>query len=110
MNHMVLTTMDNVRGRMAIYPPVAGGGWTHRKLELPDNSSLGVAAADDRSDRAFVSVNGFLTTSSLLTLDTATGAMAPSKALPPKFDASKDEVEQHEATSTDGTKIPYFIV
>ena len=27
-----------------------------------------------------------------------------------KFDASADVVEQHEATSTDGTKIPYFVV
>ncbi len=109
-NHMILTTMENVRGRMTIYTPAAGGGWTHRKLDLPDNSSLGVAAADDRSDRAFVTVTGFLTPSTLLTLNTATGALAPSKALSPKFDASRSEVEQHEATSTDGTKIPYFIV
>jgi prolyl oligopeptidase len=32
------------------------------------------------------------------------------KTLPPKFDASRDEVEQFEATSSDGTKIPYFVV
>jgi prolyl oligopeptidase PreP (S9A serine peptidase family) len=32
------------------------------------------------------------------------------RALPPQFDASKDEVEQFEAASSDGTKIPYFIV
>ncbi|PSJ20159.1 S9 family peptidase, partial [Halomonas sp. ND22Bw] len=32
------------------------------------------------------------------------------KALPAKFDASRDVVEQFEATSTDGTKVPYFVV
>ena len=32
------------------------------------------------------------------------------KSLPAKFDASRDTVEQFEATSTDGTKIPYFVV
>ena len=32
------------------------------------------------------------------------------KTLPAKFDASRDVVEQFEATSKDGTKIPYFIV
>ncbi len=32
------------------------------------------------------------------------------KALPAKFDASRHIVEQHEATSKDGTKIPYFLV
>ena len=42
--------------------------------------------------------------------DAATGSTAAVKALPAKFDASKDVVEQHEATSKDGTKIPYFIV
>ncbi|MEI9983905.1 MAG: prolyl oligopeptidase family serine peptidase [Aliidongia sp.] len=42
--------------------------------------------------------------------DAATGETAPVKSLPAKFDASKDVVEQHEAVSKDGTKIPYFIV
>jgi prolyl oligopeptidase len=32
------------------------------------------------------------------------------KQSPPRFDASKDGVVQFEATSTDGTKIPYFVV
>ena len=32
------------------------------------------------------------------------------QALPPQFDASKMVVEQHFATSKDGTKIPYFLV
>ncbi len=32
------------------------------------------------------------------------------KVLPERFDASRDTVEQFEATSTDGTHIPYFVV
>ena len=32
------------------------------------------------------------------------------KTLPPHFDASRDTVDQFEATSSDGTKIPYFVV
>jgi prolyl oligopeptidase len=32
------------------------------------------------------------------------------KSLPPQFDASRDLVEQLTATSTDGTKVPYFVV
>ena len=47
----------------------------------------------------------------LLPLDAATASVGqPVKTLPPKFDAAGLVVEQHEATSTDGTKIPYFIV
>ena len=32
------------------------------------------------------------------------------KTSPARFDATGMEVEQHEATSADGTQIPYFIV
>jgi prolyl oligopeptidase len=42
--------------------------------------------------------------------DVASGTLHQVKALPSKFDASRDVVEQLEATSTDGTKIPYFLV
>jgi prolyl oligopeptidase len=109
-NRLLVTIYENVRGRLYVYEPTSGGGWSRRKLDLPDNASVDVAAVDNRSDRAFVSVAGFLDPSTLYLLDAATGALSRSKALPPRFDASRDAVEQREATSTDGTKIPYFIV
>ena len=44
-------------------------------------------------------------------VDAATGdRVEPIKTLPAKFDASNLVVEQLEATSSDGTKIPYFVV
>ena len=109
-NRLIVTTYENVRGRMHIYTPEPGGGWTSSKVDLPDNASVDVVAADDRSDVAFVSVTGFLTPTTLLRLDTVTGAVSPSKALAAKFDASGHTVEQFEAVSTDGTKVPYFVV
>jgi prolyl oligopeptidase len=45
----------------------------------------------------------------LVDLD-AGAVLEPVKSLPAKFDASKHLVEQLSATSTDGTKIPYFLV
>ncbi len=87
------------------------GGWTARPIALPDNVSLGVASADDKSDHGYLTVTGFLTPTTLLPIDAASGRVAaPVKTLPAKFDASNLVVEQHEATSTDGTKVPYFIV
>jgi len=106
----IVATYENVRGRLSIYTPGKGGGWTHRGLALPDNSSLGVVTTEYPSDRAFVSATGFLAPSGLYSLDAATGALHLAKSLPARFDASRDVVEQHEATSTDGTHIPYFIV
>jgi len=107
---LIVTTYENVRGRAHIYTPTSDGGWVSSKVDLPDNVSVDVVAADDRSDVAFVSVTGFLTPTTLMGLDASTGAISSSKALAAKFDASGHTVEQFEAVSTDGTKIPYFIV
>jgi len=109
-SRLVVTTYSDVKGRAAIYTPEAGGGWSERKLDLPENVSIGIVSADAQSDQAFLSVAGFLTPSTLMLADAATGSTTTVKALPARFDASKDVVEQHEATSKDGTKIPYFIV
>jgi len=62
------------------------------------------------SEQAFVQVTGFLTPPKLMLADLSLGTLTTVKTLPPKFDASRAVVEQFEATSKDGTKIPYFVV
>ncbi|WP_374943038.1 prolyl oligopeptidase family protein [Sphingomonas sp.] len=107
---VIVDYSDHVRGRAAVFAPTADG-WTQHPVALPENVSVGVASTTDHSDRAYVTVTGFLTPTSLLALDAAsTAAPRQVKALPPKFDASNDVVEQFEAASSDGTKIPYFVV
>ncbi len=107
---VLIDYLDNVRGRAAVFAP-AGEGWTRRAIALPDNASVGVASTSDRSDRAYLTVTGFITPTVLLALDAAGDAEPRQvKALPAKFDASNAVVEQFQATSTDGTKVPYFIV
>ena len=106
---LLVATLDNVRGRAFAYTPTANG-WTRKQLALPDNASVGFGSSDDRSNLVFAGVTGFLTPSSLSLADVSSDSLATMKSLPPKFDASKDIVEQLEATSSDGTKIPYFVV
>lgn len=109
-NDIVLAVYQNVRGRAFVYAPAAGGGWSAHRLDLPDNDSIGVADTNIHDNRIFLTVSGFLTPTTLYTSDAASGSPQKLKALPAQFDASNDVVEQHEATSKDGTKIPYFIV
>jgi prolyl oligopeptidase len=108
--HLLVTVLDNVKGRAFVYRPESGGKWSRRQLALPDNVSLHIVDADLHSDRAFVRVTGFLTPSSLWLADLGSGALETVKTLPARFDASQDMVEQFEATSNDGTRIPYFVV
>ena len=109
-DRLVVTALDNVRGRAFVFSPTAAGGWARTRIDLPENVSVGIVDTDRHSDDAFLSMTGFLTPSTVSALDSLTGAMTVVKSLPAKFDASKDEVEQFEATSKDGTKVPYFVV
>jgi prolyl oligopeptidase len=107
---LIVTTFNNVRGRAFVYRPGADGTWTHERLDLPDNETIGVADTDLHGDGAFLNVAGFLQPTSLFHVDAKARTFSITKVLPAKFDASRDEVEQFEAASTDGTKIPYFVV
>jgi prolyl oligopeptidase len=107
---LIVTLYRNVRGRALVYTPVPDGGWTQRVLAQPDNASIHIVAADRHSEQAFLGVTGFLTPTSLWLADVAGGEPATVKQLPAKFDASTSVVEQHEAASRDGTRIPYFLV
>ena len=108
-NKLLVSVLDNVRGRAYVYTPTATG-FTKTKLDLPDNATVRFGSTDERSDKAFVTVTSFLTPTSVMLADAGTGSLATIKTTPPKFDASKDVVEQFEATSKDGTKVPYFVV
>ena len=109
-NHAILATLDHVQGRAYVYTRAHSGLWTRRRLPAPDNQTVEIEAASRTDDRFFISVDGFLTPTSLMLGDAADGSLAPAKSQKPQFDASGDVVEQLDATSKDGTKVPYFVV
>ena len=107
---LIASVYENVRGRVFVFTRAPNGEWARKPLALPDNLSTDVTDANVHGTDAFVSVTGYLTPSSVWLADARTGAVTTIKTLPAQFDASGDTVEQLEATSTDGTKIPYFVV
>ena len=109
-SHLLITTLDNVQGRAYEYTRGKDGSWTRKKFDVPDNQTVGVVTTNTSDDKFFLTLTGFLTPSSLELGDAATGELKLVKTLPAEFDASKDVVEQLEATSKDGTKVPYFVV
>jgi prolyl oligopeptidase len=106
---VVINLLDDVKGRVQVFD-LARGRWAGETLDLPKDSSFQIHAVNGEDDQIFVSAEGFLDPPSLWLADAATGMTAKTKELPPQFDASRDEVEQYWATSSDGVKIPYFIV
>jgi prolyl oligopeptidase len=113
-DQVIAAVYDNVRGRAIAFTPTSqatGQTWTARTLPLPDNASVDVVDTSFRDNRVFLSVTSFLQPTSLYLADLATtDAPEKLKSLPARFDAAHEAVDQHEATSSDGTKIPYFVV
>jgi prolyl oligopeptidase len=109
-NHLLLTTLDHVQGRAYIYTRSSNNTWTRKKLDIPDNLSVSIATTNNSDDQFFLETTGFLTPSSLLLGNSAAATLKLAKTLPAQFDASNLVVEQLQATSKDGTKVPYFIV
>ncbi len=76
--------------------------------EFGEVSANGVDADD--SDDYFLNATGFLTPNTLALGTAGPGPATTLKRLPSLFDASGLTVSQHEATSADGTRVPYFQV
>jgi prolyl oligopeptidase len=109
-HRIVAALYDNVRGRAFSFRP-SGTGWEMQALPLPENQAVSIVSTSIHSDEVFLGVTGFLTPNSVWYADMPTDRPPyMMKQSPPRFDASKDGVVQFEATSTDGTKIPYFVV
>jgi prolyl oligopeptidase len=100
---------DNVRARLFSFDADGDGRWRKTPIPVTDNASATLVTSSSVDDVAYVDVESFLDPPRLLRLDAGPAAHAV-KALAPRFDASRDVVEQHEATSADGTRIPYFVV
>jgi prolyl oligopeptidase len=109
-NCVLVTTLDHVQGRAYAYAYGKNGKWTRKQFPVTDNQSISIASTSWSDDRFFMTEAGFLTPNSALLGDAAEASLKPAKSTKPLFDASSDVVEQLEATSKDGTKVPYFVV
>ena len=107
-NSAYLAILDNVVGKV-IKLDYENGAWQTSDVVLPDNATLGISTASDETDEIMFTSTDFLTPSTLYYTD-GSGDPQVLKTSPSYFDSTGMEVEQLEATSKDGTKIPYFLV
>jgi prolyl oligopeptidase len=108
-SRVLVTIYRNVQGGAVAYR-FANGGWQSTPLSLPENVSMQLVSTSERDESAFIDVAGYLLPNTLYLADLAANTAEPVKSMPARFDASKAVVEQFDAASKDGTKIPYFVV
>jgi prolyl oligopeptidase len=110
-SHSVLWVkyLEDVSGRLMALARSPDGTWAGKVIALPDKSTIHLNSTASTTDLAFATVEGMLSPPTLFRAEPAS-APAAIQSLPPQFDASDMMVEQHFATSPDGTRIPYFLV
>ena len=107
-DYLLINMLNNVRGELRRYSN-KGGTWTFEKVPAPDLGTVNVVATSPRFNRYFFNYTTF-TQPTTLYLASDEGRISEVKRLPAMFDAKGVVVEQLEATSKDGTRIPFFVV
>ncbi|HKZ74785.1 MAG TPA: prolyl oligopeptidase family serine peptidase, partial [Steroidobacteraceae bacterium] len=106
---LLVASYSNVRGRVLCFT-FDGSRWTSEQLPLPGSGAVTLSAADPAGGTAYVTYEDFLQPDTLYEVDVRGNRAGAIKNLPAKFDGSRYVTEQFEATSRDGTRVPYFVV
>ncbi len=109
-DYLYLNVLEDVKNRLSVID-LRGDDWTPQPLVgAPAIGTVGLSPVDpDESNAYFLTATDYLTPTTL-SLGEIGKAPEPLKALPAFFDASGLRIEQHFATSADGTRVPYFMV
>jgi len=111
-SYMILQVLDNVRSEVRFWK-YGGGKWALQSTVRGDGvASISASGVnDDKTDDIWTTTSSYIqpTTYSLAHANSPT-VQEKLKALPAFYDASGLQSEQFEATSADGTKVPYFLV
>jgi prolyl oligopeptidase len=107
-DHLLVGMLDNVQSELRRYS-YRDGEWSYERVPAPEMGSIGVGATSPTTNRYFFSYSGYTQPTTLYLAETD-GSVREVRRMPEMFDASGLVVEQHETTSPDGTRIPYFII
>lgn len=108
-DYLYVNLLDNVRNRVARFE-FDKGKWQEFPLALDNKGAINLVSVDQDSNRLFLSYEDFLTPQSLLAGDGPEVNAKPIMQIPPRFNSEGLVIDQRFATSSDGTKIPYFII
>jgi prolyl oligopeptidase len=106
---LVIQYLDNVSGHAARVTRSGAGRWTAAEIPLPANGVIKIASAGGGTDDALLSYESLTTPLSLYFVASDNGVDRIFQA-PAAYDATDVVVEQRFAKSTDGTRIPYFLM
>ena len=109
-DYFFINVLEDVKNRIYVLTPDKDGWKREPLVGAPEFGTVSIGAVDaDESNEYFMTVADYLTPTSLLMGEIGKKPEVL-KQLPAFFDASPYRIEQHFATSKDGTRVPYFMV
>ena len=107
-DYIILNQLEDVVSDLTRFEFV-DGAWVGMDIESPGIGKIALITADDNSNVFFFNYESFLNPDTLYVGNNGGASIEKVQALPEFFDTEGMTVEQHFATSADGTQIPYFI-
>jgi prolyl oligopeptidase len=106
---IIIQYLEDVSGKAARLTRGKRNGWKAKTIDLPKNGVVAIVSAGGGTDDALLSFES-LTVPDTLYFVSAKNKVARIAQAPAFYDATDVVVEQRFATSTDGAKIPYFVM
>jgi prolyl oligopeptidase len=107
-DYLLVNQLTNVRGQLIRYRR-EDGEWVPELIPTPDMGAVGINSTSSDDNRFFFTFTSFIQPNTLY-LARADGSITEVRRMPNQFVTSNLVVEQFEATSVDGTQVPYFVV
>jgi prolyl oligopeptidase len=107
---LLLNELNNVRHQIFALE-YRNDKWVRARLEAPEIGRVSISGVDPHeNDQYFLTAEDYVTPSTLFLGTVKQPGREALKSMPAFFDAEGLVVEQQEAVSADGTRIPYFQV
>ncbi len=107
-DYLLVSMLDNVQAELRRYTR-EDGAWRYETVPAPEMGNIGIRSTSPTTNHYFFTYSGYTQPTTLYVAE-PDGEVREVWRMPEMFDNTGLEVEQHEATSPDGTRIPYFVV
>jgi prolyl oligopeptidase len=108
-DYIIVRLLDDVVSKLQRFA-FEDGKWASEDIAIEDFGSITLGTSSDDSNIFFFTYENFLKPDTQYVADDGGRTVKALRSLPEFYDSEGMTVEQHFATSKDGTRVPYFVV
>jgi prolyl oligopeptidase len=108
-DYIIVNLMRDVVSRLVRFAWI-DGAWVREDIDTEGPGQISLGSSSDYSNIFFFTYENFLRPDTLFVADDGGRTVDALASMPEYFEIDGMTVEQHFATSADGTRVPYFLV